>query len=279
MIDHPVAAAGVGVSMLVSAFAPAHVDVLAGDTVTWSNEGARRHDVHAQDGAWASPAVFAGEHYARTFDHAGAVAYYCSIHPFMRGEVDVHALLLDAPREPGAPGRGYTLAGRAALDPGTTVTVEGDAGAGFRAVASTTVAADGTFRAPVTPASATRYRAVAGDEASPEVQLLLLDRHIAATAVRHGHRTRVRVRVAPASPHATVVLQLHLRERFGWWPVRRARLGQDSTATFHLRLHRRLRARAVLTLADGATPLARSAVLRVSGPRARAGAARSRPRR
>jgi hypothetical protein len=70
--------------------------------------------------------------------------------------------------------------------------------------------------------------------------------------------------VDPASPHATVVLQLHLPERFGWWPVRTKRLGHDSRATFTVKVgRRRLRARAVLTLADGATPLARSDVFRV----------------
>jgi hypothetical protein len=60
------------------------------------------------------------------------------------------------------------------------------------------------------------------------------------------------------------VLQLNLPERFGWWPVRSKRLDHHSMATFRLHLkHRWLRARAVLTLADGATPLARSAVFRV----------------
>jgi hypothetical protein len=116
----------------------------------------------------------------------------------------------------------------------------------------------------VTPSEATAYRAAAGTESSPAVTLLVLDRRITAAATRAGSTTTVRVRVTPASPHATVVLQLHLRERFGWWPVRRMRLGHHSTATVRLRVgHRRLRARAVLTLADAATPLATSTVFRV----------------
>jgi hypothetical protein len=238
--------------------------------------------VTAQDDTFASPEVFAGETWARAFDRSGAVTYYCKVHPFMRGEIDVHSVLLTAPAEPGAPRRPFTLAGRASLPSGAAVSVEGDDGSGFRQVASTTVADDGTFRATVVPAATTRYRAVAASEASPPVQLLVLDRTVTATSTRRGGRTNVRVRVAPASPHATVVLQLHLPERFGWWPVRRARLGHDSTATFRFNLrHRRLRARAVLTLADGATPLARSDVFRVgtNGPGRRGGGARSRPRR
>jgi hypothetical protein len=81
----------------------------------------------------------------------------------------------------------------------------------------------------------------------------------------------VRVDVTPASPRATVVLQLRLPERFGWWPVRVARIDARSSAVFRLTLHRRLRARVVLTLADRATVLAVSDVMRVG--------TRSRPRR
>jgi plastocyanin len=272
MIAQAVAAAGAGVTMLVGSFTPAHVDVVAGDTVTWTNDSVRRHTASAVDGSWSSADVFPGDRYARVFDRTGTVPYFCHIHVFMRGEVDVHSLLLTAPREAGAPHRSYALAGRSSLPAGTAVSLEGDDGTGFHAVASTTVGDDGTFRTAVVPVATTSYRAVVGSEASPPVQLLVLDRHVTATSARHGRRTVVRVRVDPASPHATVVLQLHLRERFGWWPVRVARLDRHSTATFRLTLQRRLRARAVLTLADGATPLARSDVLRV-------GAARSRPRR
>jgi hypothetical protein len=228
--------------------------------VTWTNDSVRSHTVTADDGSWTSPHVFAGERYAHEFGATGAYPYYCQIHPFMRGEVDVHALLLDTPRQPGAPGRPYTLTGRSSLPAGTDVAIEDGAGA---TAAHTIVADDGTVRAAVTPTDSTTYRAVASGQASPPVQLLVLDRTITATATRHGDRTIVRVKVTPASPHATVVLQLHLRERFGWWPVRVKHLDSHSRATFRLRLHRRVAARAVLTLDDAATPLARSGELRI----------------
>jgi plastocyanin len=280
MIGHPVAAAGVAVSMLTGAYAPAHVDVLAGDTVTWGNGSVRRHTVTAIDGSWGSGSVFAGQSYAHRFDVAGDVPYFCQVHPWMRGDVAVHRLLLTTPHEPGAPGRAYTLAGRAALPAGSDVTLEGDPGTGFVPVGRATVGADGAFRAAVTPSTAMSYRAVAGAATSPAVRLMVLDRHVTASASRRGSRTTVRVRVDPASPHATVVLQLHLRERFGWWPVRRVHLDHHSQGTFRLHVARRLRARAVLTLADGATPLATSTVFRVGATRsARTGAARSRPLR
>jgi plastocyanin len=273
-MDHPGHGGGTArpaaatVSMSATAFVPAHVDVLAGDTVRWSNDSVRTHTVTAEDGGWDAGNVTAGSAFAHAFATTGAQAYYCRLHPFMRGDVAVHSLLLDAPREPAAPRRPFVLSGRAALPADTTVAIEGDDGSGYRPAATATVGADGTFRAAVAPAASTTYRAVAGDEASPGVALLVLDRQVAASARRHGARTAVRVHVTPASPRATVVLQLHLRERFGWWPVRIARLDRASRAVFRLRLARRVRARVVLTLADGATVLARGPELRL-GRRAR----------
>ena len=263
MIGHPIVTAGAAVSILVGSYAPAHVDVVAGDTVTWTNHSVRRHTVTAEEGSWSSADVFTGGTYAHEFDRTGSVAYFCTVHPFMRGDVDVHALLLTAPVEPGAPNRPYTLAGRSSLAPGTSIRIDGDDGGGWREVAQATVADAGSFHVSVVPSATTRYRAVAGAAASPAVQLLVLDRHIEASATRRGTRTTVRVHVQPASPHATVVLQLRLPERFGWWPMRQKRLDHMSEATFRLRLHRRVRGRVVLTLADGATPLARSGVFHV----------------
>jgi len=60
-----------------------------------------------------------------------------------------------------------------------------------------------------------------------------------------------------------VVLQLRLKERFGWWPVDRAQLDRNGRARFSVKPPGRVRARVVLTLADGATPLAISAPLRL----------------
>src|SRR5947208_11565265 len=105
MIGEAMAAAAV--SILFSSYSPPQIDVVAGDTVTWSNDSVRRHTVTSVDGAWTSPSVFGGDRYAHAFAQTGAFLYYCQVHPYMRGEVDVHSVLLDAPHEPGAPGRPY----------------------------------------------------------------------------------------------------------------------------------------------------------------------------
>jgi hypothetical protein len=188
------------------------------------------------------------------------------LHPFMRGEVDVHNVLLAVPTEPGAPGRPYVLHGRSSAPSGTDVSIEADAGAGFQPAGHATVDADGTFTTQIEPTTTASYRAVVGDEASTAVQLLVLDRKVAASAGGKGHAVTVNARVAPASKGAPVVLQLRLPQHFGWWPVARAKLNGDSVARFSLRLAHRYPARVVLTLRDGATALAVSRTLHV-GPR------------
>jgi plastocyanin len=258
-------AAAAGVSMSASAYLPADVDVLVGDTVRWSNDSVRDHTVSADDGTWSSARLSINDAYAHRFDDAGSIAYYCKLHVFMRGVVNVRRILLAAPREPGAPGRAYALRGRAALPAGTPVTIEADAGAGFQPAAETTVDADGTFATDVVPRTTTTYRAVSGSETSTSAQLLVLDRKVAASGRTRGRRVTVSATVAPASPGATVVLQLRLKERFGWWPLARAKVDHHSRANFSLRLAHRYRARVALTLADGATQLALSQTLHV-GP-------------
>jgi plastocyanin len=249
-----------------AAFGVPRIDVLAGETVRWTNNSVRVHTVNAEDGTWASARLVVDDSFTHRFETVGATPYYCTLHPFMRGEVDVHDVLLAAPTEPGAPGRPYVLRGRSALPAGTAVSIEADAGSGFQPTGNATVQDDGTFAANVVPTTTASYRAVVGEESSPAVSLLVLDRKLAVSAGGHGRRVVVSARVAPASHGAPVVLQLRLPQHFGWWPVARARLDHASMARFALRLRHRYPARVVLTLRDGATALAVSRTLHV-GPR------------
>jgi plastocyanin len=256
----PIAAADAGgpnVPIYAAAYGAHKVDVLAGDTVTWRNDSVRPHTVSATDGSFASTRLAASGSFAHRFDAAGVVAYYCQIHPFMRAEVDVHRLMLDAPHDAAAPGRPLSLLGRATLPAGTAVAIKAADGS---AAGSATVDSGGHFHATVKPRTTTTYTAAAGADASPPVQVLVVDRKVKASARGHVVRTRV----LPAAPGATVVLQLHLREHFGWWPVRHVKLDQHSRARFSVRVTHKVRARVVLTAADGVTPLARSAVVRLS---------------
>jgi plastocyanin len=244
---------------------PARLDVLTGDTVTWTNDSVRAHTVTADDGSFDSGRLISSATFNRTFDASGAIGYHCMLHPSIRGVVGVHRLLLAAPAQAAASNRDFPLSGRAALPAGAPVTLEADRGAGFAPVATTTVASDGTFVTHVLPGATAAYRAVADGQESPPVTLLVLDRRITFEPRRGRHRVIVRTRVTPAAAGAPVVLQLYLRDRFGWWPVQRGRLDKDSTARLSLRVGRRVAARVLLTLPDGATPLAVSRTVRL-GP-------------
>jgi plastocyanin len=252
------ASAAPSVAIEYAAYKPRQIDVLTGDTVTWTNISVRGHTVTAEDGAFDSGRVNANERFAHTFGVQGAYPYYCRLHPTIRGEVDAHELLLDPQPESAAPGRSFPIGGRAALPAGSEVSIEGDSGSGYAPVASASVGTDGSFSAMATPTRTTRYRAVHGTDASPPVELIVTDHRVRAVGVRHGSSVVVGATVSPPSHGMSVVLQVRSRERFGWWPTRRARLNHSSSARFVLHTARRVYARVVLTRADGATVLAQS---------------------
>ncbi len=250
---------GAEVPIYNAAYGATHVDVLAGETVKWHNDSVRAHTVKASDGSWTSPRLTMMGSWERQFDAPGTVAYYCELHPTMRGDIGVHRVLLSAPRDPAAPGKPYLLSGRAALPAGSKVTIESDGGV----AATATVDEHGAFTAAVNPAATTTYTAVAGTESGPPVQVLVLDRKVSASAKHSRKRVTVTATVTPTSPGVTVVLQLKLKERFGWWPVRTAKTGAGSRVTFSYPRGRKVAARVLLTASDGATELARSATFRL----------------
>jgi len=255
-------AVGIGFDRLF----PERVDVVTGDTVMWSNNSARVHTATADDVSFDSGRLGPTGTFGHRFVAPGDVAYHCTLHTFIRGVVSVHDLLLLPPPTAAAPRRSFVLHGRAssALAPGTPVSLEADGAP----VASATVGDDGSFSTSFVPTTSSTYRAVAGGLSSPPVEVLVLDRRVTVTATRRaGGRTVLRANVAPGSRGGHVVLQLLLPERFGWWPVRKARLDRASGARFELRTRRRLKARVVLTLPDDATRLAISRTVTVGPPR------------
>lgn len=256
-------ASGPSVSIGFDAFSPRLTQAVTGDTVTWANSSSRIHTVTADSGAFDSGRLSVGGSFMQRLDAPGAITYHCTLHPSMVGEVDVYDLLLAGPAAPAGPNRPYPISGRSALGAGTPVTIEADTGTGFAKVATASVGADGTFAVSVVPTTTSAFRAVAGEVVSPPVQLIVLDHSIKVSARRlKGHRLQVGATVTPAAPGSKVVLRLHLKDRFGWWPVQTRRLDAQSHARFVVHQRARVPARVVLTLADGATILATSTTQR-----------------
>lgn len=253
------------VSIGFAAYTPAHLEALTGQTLTWTNESVRNHTITARDNAYDSGALPRGGSWSHVFSAPGAYAYYCRLHAGMAGDVTVHDVLLDAADQPAAPNRAYPLTGRAAPGVGE-VGIEADSSSGFAAVGTVPVGDDGRFTAMVTPSATTTYRATTPTDTSPTVTLLVLDRRISSGGVRRrGHHWSVTATVTPPSPGAHVVLELRLRERFGWWPVARGRLNARSHVVLRTTRASRAPTRLVLTLADWATPLALSPVFHLGG--------------
>ena len=266
------AAASVLVSMTSSAFAPANLDVLVGDNVVWRNNSARTHNVKFETEGFNSGRVAPRGGANHVFSVAGRYAYICTIHDGMQGEIGVYPLLLDGPSRRVRRGTAIALHVRAP-EGGGEVAIEADYGAGFAQIAVAGRAAGGahegheepgTVHANVVASETATYRAVSSAGASQKLRVEVSDApDLSASARRRGSRSLVSVAASPSAPGARVVLQLKLRERFGWWPVARARLDGRSRATFTVRGRRGAPARAVLVAPDWATPLSQSRVLRV----------------
>jgi plastocyanin len=79
-------------------FRPGTVDVPAGATVVWSNDGVAPHTVTATDGSWDSGMVAPGDAFRRRFDAPGTYEYLCAFHPDMTGTVRVSGSSQAAPQ-------------------------------------------------------------------------------------------------------------------------------------------------------------------------------------
>jgi plastocyanin len=252
------------VAMEYESFAPARLDLVMGDSVSWRNGSVREHDVASDAAGFDSGRVNPGGIFAHTFSAAGRFPYVCRIHDAMRGEVAVHTTLLSGPR--GAVARGVPVPLHVRTREGVgQATIEEDTGSGYQPVATATPQAghghegqeDATLHATVRPRASAFYRAVTSDGASPPLRVEVTDEaRVALTASARPGGAVLHARAVPALPRTRVVLQLRLRERFGWWTVARDRLNSRSRARFVLRRRRQVRARVALVGADWVTMLA-----------------------
>jgi plastocyanin len=81
---------GPAISIFDNGYDPAELRLRAGQSVTWSNDGALTHDVsELQAEPWRSGPLSTGQLYRRVFASPGQYDYFCSLHPTMRGRVTV----------------------------------------------------------------------------------------------------------------------------------------------------------------------------------------------
>lgn len=71
-------------------FTPGNISVHVGDTVTWKNDDSTTHTVKSRDeGLFFSGSILQKRSFEYTFTEAGTFEYYCSLHPWMTGTVEV----------------------------------------------------------------------------------------------------------------------------------------------------------------------------------------------
>jgi plastocyanin len=85
----PVVAKDGGVTIADFQFAPSVVSIAVGDTVTWTNDGPSNHTASATGGEFDSGTLQPRQGFSHTFASPGTFSYVCSIHPEMRGTIEV----------------------------------------------------------------------------------------------------------------------------------------------------------------------------------------------
>jgi plastocyanin len=247
------------VMMPGTVFTPAAVRVLTGDSVMFANHDTRPHTATAVDASFDTGSILPHGDATVGFPVVGSFAYFCRIHSFMRGQVDVVALLLAGPATPPAKGAAVTLTGRAGTGI-ASVTLERSDGAAWTTVATTTPGANGVFAFGVRLTAATTFRVRAGTATSDPVTLRPIDLRVGLSrTARHGSRYTLRAGVAPAGGAAVVTFQLYVPERFSWRTIARRRFDSAGHARLTVRALHRVRIRAVVRTggADVVSPAVR----------------------
>jgi plastocyanin len=244
----PTGATERAVTMPGTLFEPERVELLVGDTITWTNLDAVRHTVTANNASFDSGDVAPDQSFSLTFAEPGRFAYHCSIHRFMTGEVDVFALALSGPLDPVPVGARFALRGLAT--PGAHVEVERRGLDGvFSRVGEADAAADGRFRVSVPAVVSADYRAATAALTSALVHVGVSPR-VTLRVRRVGRVVRVEGLAVPAQPRMPVALQVYSRERFDWFTARRSRLDPRSRVRFALTPRRKLHLRLVVLRAS-----------------------------
>lgn len=73
------------------AFSPKIVTVGAGEPVTFVNKDQEAHTVVAANGAFSSSGLDTNESWTLRVSKPGTYAYFCSLHPYMKGTLIVRA--------------------------------------------------------------------------------------------------------------------------------------------------------------------------------------------
>ena len=85
----PSQAAPIVVHMRDFTFAPRTLRVAAGTVVTFVNDDSEAHTARASDGSFSSGGLDYHDSWRHAFAKPGTFAYFCELHPYMKGTIVV----------------------------------------------------------------------------------------------------------------------------------------------------------------------------------------------
>ena len=231
-------AATTTIQITKNGFTPKSVTVTAGDTVTWHNADGRTHQVVADSGAFASPALAAGASWSYTATKSGRFNYRDAYATTHRGTLTVNAPPATLSLTPSL---GTVIYGSSTAVNGTVsnnltnepVTLTSQAyGKSVQSIAATTTQASGTFMFGVTPTIQTIYTAHYRTSSSTPVTVNVSPR------VGFGQSGSLFIaKVTSDLGYAGRFVIVQKRNAVGgWYSFKRVYLGDSSRATFRLKL-------------------------------------------
>jgi plastocyanin len=231
-------AATTTIQITKNGFTPKSVTVAAGDTVTWHNADTHTHQVVADNGAFASPALAAGASWSYTATKSGKFNYRDAYATTHRATLTVNAPPATLSL---APSLGTVIYGSSTNVNGTVsnsvaneaVSLTSQAyGKSVQSVASATTTANGAFFFGVTPTIQTTYTAHYKTSNSAPVTVNVAPR------VGFGLNGSLFVaKVTSDLGYTGHFLIVQKRNAVGgWYSFKRVYLGDGSRATFRLKL-------------------------------------------
>jgi plastocyanin len=85
------APAAVTVHIVNFSFKPSVVTIAAGTTITFVNDDTEPHTVTAVDKSFDSEGLDLHQSWKHAFNKVGSYAYFCEMHPYMKGKIFVTA--------------------------------------------------------------------------------------------------------------------------------------------------------------------------------------------
>ena len=230
------------VKILSTAFSPATVTIASGDTVKWTNNDTKTHQVVSNTGAFASGIISPGKSYSHLFDTSGTYRYHDALHPSLTGKVVVTGPPPAVTIAAAAPiiiyGQSTHISGVVSnQQAGETVTVYQQAYGepSGMLIATLVTGTGGTWDVVVKPSLLTTYQAHWKGRLSSTVSVSVHPK-VAFTLSRRGFGV-VKVTTSHSMAGHKVYIQRHTR--FGEWiKIRRVILGSRSSRSFRLSLAR-----------------------------------------